>query len=101
MTEPVTKSFVLSVLTAQVLAKWLDGPEALILANACYAIGRSVTDASGNVKRVEVHLTNEQRETICSRLMDVLATSGLQADWEVNDFGRQIEDLIDVFNPFE
>jgi len=101
MTDPAVKSYTLNVYTARMLARELDGTEALIFANACYANGTSVTDASGNVKRVEVHLADEQRETICSRLMDVLATNGLQANWEVNDLGRQIEDLIDVFNPFE
>ena len=100
MTGLVTKSYTLNAYTVRMLARELEGPAALIFADACLEIGDSVTDTLGNVKGVQIDLALDQREAICSRLQDVLAAKGFQSDWEVNGFGNEIESLIDLFNPF-
>lgn len=45
--------------------------------------------------------SQDDRHEICEILTDELLTSGFEGEWELNWRGSAIEDLIDIFNPYE
>jgi hypothetical protein len=62
-------------------------------------------DISGKIYHKNAHfflkLTKVEQDNLVNLLDDLFASVGLNEDYEPNEVGRQVEHLIDIFNPYK